>query len=90
MIRIIPPLTVIIVLVFLPVSSAWWLYLPLSFFSIFLLKRIYATIFAGFILDSVYFGGHYKHLPILFGTSLAIAIIFILLRDKLRLDYVTW
>lgn len=79
---------VFIILVVFPISLAWWIFFPLAIVSVFLLKQVYPTIIAGFILDVFYFGGQYEYilttLPIFLSASLVVSVVFILLESKFR------
>jgi len=77
-------LPIFLLLIAVSITIAWWLFLPLSIVSIFIFKKIYPAIFAGFVLDVTYFGDNYNHFPILLLASTTIAFIFILLENKLR------
>lgn len=68
-------------LVIIPAIMVWWFYVPLAFFVIFYFKKIYITIFAGFVLDTLYFP---EQFPMLFSISFIVSLLFITLENKLR------
>ena len=70
-------------LVIIPAIMVWWFYVPLAFFVIFYFKKIYITIFAGFVLDTLYFS---EQFPMLFSISFIASLLFITLENKLRYD----
>ena len=74
-------LLIFIILAIAPISVAWWLYFPLAIISIFLFRQIYTSLFTGFLLDIIYFDGHF---PILLGAAFLAAIVFFLIEEKLR------
>jgi hypothetical protein len=75
-----------LVLIILPTSLVWWLFFPLSLVTIVFLNRIYATIFAGFVLDIIYFASAYNNFPVMTTFSFVVSVIFVLFKDKLRLN----
>lgn len=73
-----------ILLIITSIITVWWIYFPLALILIFLFKKTYSVLFAGIILDSIYFESGYRHFPLLFVTSFFVVVLFILLKDKLR------
>lgn len=68
----------------LPIIFGWWLFIPLSIISVYLIKLPYEIIFIGAMLDSVYYFGDgflLKNQLTLFSTLLIIGALF--LSDKI-------
>ena len=70
-----------ICIVIVSVSIAWWLFFFLIVASVFVFKKIYPGLFAGFVLDVIYFSHTFPKLLI---AAFFTAILFLLVKNKLR------
>jgi hypothetical protein len=67
-------------IIIIPAVFSWWLFIPLAIFSVYLIKLPYEIVFAGFILDSVYYFGDSalaKHPLVIFSIFLIAGAFFL-------------